>query len=688
MKIISLTMKNFLIKYKEILLLAAINAIVFYKYWLGISTPPWDFLGGGMVEQFRFYKDGGFFNPPSWYPYAWFGIPEYQMVQDGGWFIPVWLTSDLFGWDPANAARLQAFLILFSTIGMYLLAKTLINQKFYALVAGVLYLFIPVFYSNAQHYSSVRSATLLPWLLYFLHPEIIKKSKWSLFLGSIIIFQTITGSYPGNLIATFYTSLIYILIICIPNSKRISQYLKYLVLMGVSGVLMGLIRYLPVIQLQESFPSNVGNQAGITLYNLIYLIFPFTGENLPWADPTLRSIYIGAFSLVVLSFFSFKVKNSTPWLIIASISIFMMSANFINDFARQVIPFVNISRFAITDWRNTFNLAMIILVVSTLKYLNDSPRNRNTIFRGIIATIASIILMIYGYSMGQSILNIVIYGVTASIILIFIYKSKIQSNSSKLILLTLITVSGIVFVFENSFTWMTTVKEQNFNIYNNTFTNVQESIKYPLKVRPARVSFLSMPLTPENYKNDQRYNRFWLTGGFGAFGYHNIKDINAYSSLFPRLEKEQDPVIDFLMTKSKQLAVTNLNTVETELDDCTNSIGCPNNLGVKIMQLEFGKQSENFNIEANKDFIMIQNEIYSPVWKGKICSMSDCEIIESSPALDSLRAWTLPAGKYELETYAETPFSNVRWIIFYSGLFLALLSSLIPTSKINRGSTV
>jgi hypothetical protein len=458
--------------------------------------------------------------------------------------------------------------------------------------------------------------------------------------------------------------------------------------MGLSGILMGLIRYLPVIHLQESFPSNVGNQAGITIYNLVYLVFPFTGENLPWADPTLRSIYIGAFSFIVLSFFTFKVKHSMPWIVIASVSIFMMYENYINDFVRQVIPFMNISRFAITDWRNTFNLAMIVLVVSTLKYLNEYPRKRNSFFGGFFATISSSIFMFYGYSMGQSILNIVIYGISASIILAFIYKSKIQSNSSKFLALTLISVSGIVFVFANSFTWMTTVKEQNFNIYNNTFTNIQEGMKYPLKVRPARVSFLSMPLTPENYKNDQRYNRFWLTGGFGAFGYHNIKDINAYSSLFPRLEKEQDPVIDFLMSKSKQLALTNLNTVETELDDCTNSIGCPNNLGVKIMQLEFDKQSEKFKIEADKDFIMIQNEIYSPVWKGKICSTSDCKTIESAPALDSLRTWTLPAGKYELETYAETPFSNVRWIIFYSGLFLALLSSLIPTSKINRGSTV
>ena len=679
---------NFLNKYKELLFLIAINAIVFHKYWLGISTPPWDFLGGGMVEQFRFYKDGGFFNPPSWYPYAWFGIPEYQMVQDGGWFIPVWLTSDLFGWHPANAARLQAFLVLFSTIGMYLLAKTFINQKFYALVAGVLYLFIPVFYSNAQHYSSVRSAALLPWLMYFLHPEIIKKSKLSLLFGSVIIFQSITGSYPGNLIATFYTSLIYILIICIPRSKNVFTYLKYLTLMGTSGILMGLIRYLPVIQLQESFPSNVGNQAGITFYNLIYLILPFTGENLPWADPTLRSIYIGIFSFIVLSFFSFKVKNVLPWMVLISISIFMMSSNFINDFARQVVPFINISRFAITDWRNTFNLAMIMLVVSILKYLGDYPKNRNSFFRIIFAIFSLLILMVYGYSMGQSILNIAINGIFAIIILVFIYKTKIESRSSRLSLLALLSISGSVFVFANSFTWMTTVKEQNFNIYNNTFTNIQESVKYPLKVRPARVSFLPMPLTAENYKNDQRYNRFWLTGGFGAFGYHNIKDINAYSSLFPRLEKEQDPVIDFLMSKSKQLAVTNLNDIEIQLDKCTFSIGCPNIFGVKIRQLVFDKQSEKFEIDSDTNFVMVQNEIYSPVWKGKICSTSDCEIIESSPALESLRTWELPAGKYIFETYAETPFSKVRWIIFSLGAFLAILSSFLPTSKIDRRTTI
>ena len=244
-------------QYNHFIFFFILNFVIFHQYWLGVSTPPWDFLGGGMVEQYRFYKDGSFFDPPSWFPYAWFGIPEYQMVQDGGWFIPVMVTAELFGWHPANAARLQAFLILLGVIGMYKLAFTFVNSKYYATLAGVLYIFIPVFYSNAQHYSSVRSAVFLPWLLYVVHPKNIRKSQFSILFGAIIIFQTIVGSYPGNLISNFYSVVIYITLICLQNCKDKINYFKSLILMSFAGISMGLIRYLPVILLQESFPSNV-----------------------------------------------------------------------------------------------------------------------------------------------------------------------------------------------------------------------------------------------------------------------------------------------------------------------------------------------------------------------------------------------------------------------------------------------
>ena len=47
----------------------------------------------------------------------------------------------------------------------------------------------------------------------------------------------------------------------------------------------------------------------------------------------------------------------------------------------------------------------------------------------------------------------------------------------------------------------------------------------------------------------------------------------------------------------------------------------------KIEQQIFDKQSEVFKIQAKDDFIMIQNEIFSPVWFGEICIESSCEKI-------------------------------------------------------------
>jgi len=674
--------------YKEFVFIILINLVVFYKYWLGISTPPWDFLGGGMVEQYRFYKDGGFFDPPSWFPYAWFGIPEYQMVQDGGWFLPVGITAEIFGWHPANAARLQALLILIGSLGMFFLVKTFLPNKFYPTIAACLYTFIPVFYSNAQHYSSVRSAALLPWLLYFLHPKNISKTRFSVFIGSIVIFQTITGSYPGNLIATFYTSIIYIFIICLPACVNYSRYLRSLIIMGIAGIAMGLIRYLPVIQLQESFPSNVGNQAGVTAYNLIYLILPFIGENLPWEDPTLRSLYIGSFSFAVLFFLSRKIKEIFPWIFILVVSFLLMAQNSLNTQIREVIPFIDISRFGITDWRNTFNLSVIMITVYILKSIPENVQSTNIFLRLSLFISILLSLIYFGFNNGHSTLNLVIYGLISLFFFYLIYRFRVPSRFNQYLVVISLTLAGIIFVFQNSFTWMTTVKEQNFNIYNNTFTNVQETMVYPMKFRPARVSFLPLPLTPENYKNDQRYNRFWLTGGFGAFGYHNIKDINAYSSLFPRLEKETDPVISFLMSKSKQLAVKNTDGLEQNLVDCVNSIGCPSDIGVKINQVSFDKEREVFRINSSVDFILVQNEMYSPVWSGSICTDDDCLEVPAYAVLDSLRSWNLPKGEYTFETNAKTPLNNIRWILFFIGFTLALVTTIFPKSSVDRRTTI
>jgi len=670
-------------KYIPISFLFSLNFLVFHKYWLGISTPPWDFLGGGMVEQYRFYKDGGFFNPPSWFPYAWFGIPEYQLLQDGGWFIPVAFVSDLFGWHPANAARVQSGLILFGSVGLYMLSSLFIQKKWICLLSATLYMFIPAFYSNAQHYGVVRSAALLPWILYFCHPKTILKDRFQILFGGIIIFQSIVGSYPGNLVSTAYTTILFILIF---GSLKSRVYLSRILLMSVGGLLMGLIRYLPTLGLQNSFPSNVGNQAGITFYNVIYLIFPFVGDGLPWEDLTLRSLYIGSIVLSIIFFYNYKIININKWAVIVIFSLLMMIESPLNDLLRSVLPLSNVSRFAITDWRNSFNLAVIIVAGLILNNLSKSS-NRTKIIRLFLFLITLTILIYEGMKYGQSNSNLILF--STSLVVIFYLLSRF--NMQKFFPLSLLIISvftSLFFVYQNKFAWLTTVKEQNFNIYNNTFTNVHENTFYPLRSRPARITFLATPLTPENYETDQRYNRFWLTGGFGAYGYHNIKDIEAYSALFPRLETADDPIVNFLLAKSKQVAVTSNQDVENEIINCTKSITCDNRLNIKIIQTKFDKESESFLIDSPIKFTLIQNEIYSPIWKSSVCSSESCTEIFVDKTFDSLRTWQLPPGKYTFTTRAETPLNNLRWILFYTGFVVLFISTVIPISKKKRSTTI
>lgn len=665
----------------NIFILLLINLCVFWNYWTGYSTPPWDFLGGGQVEQYRFYKDGGFFSPPSWFPYAWFGIPEYQMLQDGGWFLPVAIVAELFTWNPPNAARVQAFLVLFGAIGTYLLSDIYLKNKKLALLSGVLYHFIPAFYSNAQHYGVVRSAALLPWVLFFLNHKIILRYKVSIFIGSLIIFQTIVGSYPGNLISIFYTSIIFVIYNFWELKINKLKYLRAIIFVTISGIFMGALRYLPVAISLNSFPENIGNQAGINFNNLVYLVFPFFGDNLPWADPTLRSIYIGSLSLIALFFIRFKDSRIYLWLILTIISIVFMIDNRINDFVRSIIPFANISRFGITDWRNTFNLGIIMISVLTLSYLIE--KNKSQIKYRVVFVIAFTFYIAYlGLIYEFTTIHVVFYLfmiVTALILVLLIHKKSVLNLA---ILISFIF--GYLFVLDNSFTWSTTVKEQYFNIYRTDFSNVKENIKYPLISRPKRHFFKEPPLTAEEYKTDQRYNRFWLTGGFGALGYHNIKDIPTYRSLFPRLESTNDPLIKFLSFESKQIVLSNGQNINSELLNCVNYFSCNKNEMVDLIQISFDKESEKFQIKSEIEFELIQNEIYSPIWSGEICEKDVCKEIESYASLESLRSWKLPKGEYILETKATTPLNTSRWILFFLGfgfIFFEYLSKLFDSRR-------
>ena len=660
--------------------LAALNFTVFNQYWLGIAIPPWDFIGGGMVEQYGFYNYGSFFDPPSWYPNAWFGIPQYQMLQDGGWFLPTLLVAEFFSWYPENAARLQAFIIFLGSIGFYFLVRQFISQRLFALLGSVMFSFIPAFFSNAQHYGVVRSSALLPWLILFVSPRVIMSNFWAIPIGSFLLFQSIVGSYPGNLVSSVYTVAAFFLYFIFIEQKRIEYFIRVGVLF-ISGTLMGLLRYLPSITDLTSFPQNIVNSSDLGGWNFSTFIYPYVRENLI-GDPSMRSIFVGPLILSLFAFIKFCDKKIIFHCMLGVFSLILMMSGPVTEIIRNFLPFANVSRFGMSDWRTTFNISIIFIALLTLSELKNISRNRVYAAFAILFIELVVIWLIggwMGFSNNDKILVATI--IISTFLSVIIHLGAVNYSTNKLLISAtfIITILTQVYVYStyfgtNKLTWES--REIDQNIYGQTFRSIEKKIDLPLKFRPKRILLTPPPFEQWQYRNDYRYNKFWITGEFGALGYHNVKDNGSYKALEPRLQKESDPVIEFLLQSGATVPIELKYIDDPNLENCSLvSPNCVISNEVVVTQVKFDRESEIFQISASKPFLLMQNEIYSSVWSGSICEVSECKKVRSIPILESLRAWVMPEGNYLLTTKAETPFNFHRWVLFSVGLLIAISSN-------------
>ena len=686
--------KNCLLKYKEILFLALINLIVFQNYWLGIAIPPWDFIGGGMVEQYGFYEYGSFFNPPSWFPNAWFGIPEYQMLQDGGWFLPTLVVAEFLNWYPENAARLQAALIFIGSIGFYALSKHFVNTRYFALLGAVIYSFNPAFFSNAQHYGVVRSAVLIPWLLFIMTPRVIFEKWWAIPAGSLVFFQLITGSYPGNLVASVYTCVILFFYFLFFENRRIAYAIR-IVIIFISGLMMGLVRYLPTLLDLGNFPQNITNSSGLSYSNFSTFIYPFISDNLK-GEPSMRSVYLGplVLSLIPITLIILK-KNKIIifWFGLAFFSLTMMVSSNVTDLFRNILPFTDISRFGMSDWRTTLYISVIFIILLTFQKINEISFFLLIFSEMIFLTLLSIVWIIgtnLEYSKADIAYTFKVLVITnISIVLYMIFSTLLTNKSALRIVMFLIITTQSIFYLQyynkNKLTWES--KEIDQNIYGQSFRSISRVIEYPLTSRPARILLTPPPFAEWQYRTDYRYNRFWLTGEFGALGYHNVKDNMAYRSLEVRLQRNSDPIINYLLSQGLAISINDIANAEEIISNClVNYSTCQTVEGVEIKQLEFNRESELYLIKSTQDFIMLQNEMYSPVWSAKLCENEECISIDSFPILDSLRGWNIPKGNFEFRSEAATLYNFERWVIFWFGVILSLISTLVLNRKLSRNS--
>jgi hypothetical protein len=200
---------------------------------------------------------------------------------------------------------------------------------------------------------------------------------------------------------------------------------------------------------------------------------------------------------------------------------------------------------------------------------------------------------------------------------------------------------------------------------------------------------------PLNYAEataDARYNRYWVTGEFGAVGNHNVKFSPVYQVIIEELDKGQTPLVNFLSTSSRQLiAEPGVSKVSNaDLTKCaSNPRNCnPNQLSVRVSQQKFDKAEEVFLVRATEAFTMVQNEAFHRGWTFSLCPITEninsCVPSGNASAVnEALRAWHLPAGYYQVVTFYVTPGEPYRWWLSGVGVALLLGFPLLEARQLN-----
>lgn len=667
-------------------------SLIFRGYVTGSAVPPWDFMGGGHVETFRWYEDGSFFQPPTWFPYAWFGLPEHQLVQNGGWVLPIAFVAEILGWSPRNAALVQLFYIWLGGVGAFVLGRVLRWGLPVSFLVGFAYLFSVMNFSNAQHSAMLRAATLLPLVVAALLPNWLLKSPYLVTLSGVVVWQLIVSSYPGNLVA-ISVSILGVVVLCFFSQDQARRW-SYLARVGIAAGIGGLLaapRWLPVALDRSNFPIVRDNTAALTLDLLPTLVSSFDLPGLP-NDVTMRSIWLAPICLAAVFFLSRQNRVGLIALGYSVVSLLLMSELPGVSQMKDLIPGLRLSTFAISDWRPIFVLAAAVLLGSVIaeafKKPTFSPRavvTRASIFGGFLGFVAVGQYLRDGSIAGS--LSLYLVAVITAIALSTVFMIQVGKplseglQSAIALGLAMLTFAGALLISDSvNRTWQTDRALSEAYVYGAYFADLSEKVSWPLEKRPARWYVEFPPLDYAEATGDARYNRYWVTGEPSAAGAHNVKFSATYQKIIEAFDTENSALINFLSTESRQLVEPSLSTVvkDSVLNSCaTREVNCnPAQLPVTVVQQAFDKQGEKFLIAAETPFRLIQNEPAHFGWQSRLCyddaSQGNCQVGPVSTVTnEALRAWDLPAGDYIFETDFVTPGDSYRWGLFGAGVFFA-----------------
>ncbi len=686
------------------------NLAAFLPHYLGKLTFPWDFVGGYHTVSFGWYAYGGLFSPPKWFPWAHGGFPADLSVQAGGWYLPL-MALKLFGipYSLRVATIVQSIHPFVGGLGIYMLLRRLEIGAAAALLGAVSFHFSAGFFSNQQHVDIIRAGALLPWLLWALHPEGLLKGFRGPFVASILLFQFLVASYPGNIVASAYACAAWCcfwgFFACAGETRR--RYAIILLSAATSGVLLSMIKWAPVFAGRTAFDVLQGPFYPIHPQFFLTMLLPYITNALPASDPTMRCLYLPLAVLAGILFIDFREKRVRAGILFVALTILIgiLVRGLADKSGFNWLPGIKTSRFPLSDWRPVFQIGLIILGVSG--WYRQLGRGANlkapvVVFSWLGVLAATIFIALgLGYK-SEELMHPVIIAAVSLVIVSLAARFGNRNGQVAIVCAVLLSVfafaDGITYHKLQRSTWRIPWVDPlaALSVFGTTSTGehipqVPDLVRRPMRFAAGESA--ADAISAVNYTNSL-YNKCWYEASFGLFGYNTetFRLSGPHKKFYRALSNNPGPwaeaLFDFMRAPHQLALITPEAPFDANLLPPADVKEPPFSRslvrGAVAEPVSYKADRVAYTVYTPEDVKIVENEMWWPGWNMVLCAPDgNCLspiIARSSP--EGLRTWSIPAGDWRAQTRFIPPGRLAGSILSILGLVIALITGL----AVNRSS--
>jgi hypothetical protein len=655
------------------------HLVLFHAFYAGTQTFPFDFPQG----YFAFVAYGttawqhGLL--PEWVPFAGLGVPHLVNPQSGYFYPPFWgFALSGLRYTLQAATVVQALHVLFAAVGMGLLARTVSRRWVVWVLGACAYHFFGGFYSNAEHPDIVRAFAWLPWLFWAAtcsrdEPEL----PWRALALPLLVFCSITGSYPGNIVSHLAVLGVYVLAQVVRAPAGPARRTAWaLVGLLVLGVVLAAPALWPGLSQQAFITRGTGSvpEAGRMNWdsrNWLSLVLPWTITGFVH-DHSMISAFVGT-PVLVLAVLSTRAGGEAwwRWLGVGAIALVMLpgTRSVVYRGAAAVFPPLQYSRFSSSDYRALLACALIMLALSGLEtFLQASADERLALLRRRTPVLVGLALVVLS---GQWPLEVVpgfLVGVVAAGALTWAAMASLARWPQVPHEAPLAVIAAVV-LFQG--TWVVTAGSSSWHLDHPDAWLAGATGVQPGQALPVASALASPPAQrPARARDETNPWRGYVDGSYQA------SDIGGFITV-ARARVEADAVLSAFAAEPWRAVRFD---APPSCDELRARLASPHNEPSGVVTTRYGANEVDYAVL--QPGVIVENELYFPGWQGVLDGRT---ALVAQPVCGALRSWAVPAGTSVLTTRFETPrLRAALTLMAAAALAYAAVVALVLVSRKSR----